>query len=201
MGNATVDVWLAATTGLKPETLKLKTHRNGLADSVPEIFPSPYLNQPGGVLGDLAMKSFSELTGKEKSSERLRWICVPAAAVLGVFVLRIIAGFVMMPALALLSGSAAMPASDFRRFFLSCVSGILTAAVFVIAGAKTAPRGRLATAIVLAGLWSLSALGSHALVHLSQGTPHYTHFVVEAVGAAGAAVAIGYSEKSNGRRR
>src|SRR2546426_11861014 len=147
------------------------------------------------------MKSFSELTGKEKSTELLRWICVPVAAVLGVLALRLIAGFVMSPALAQLSGAAAMPASDFRRFFLSCVSGILTAAVFVIAGAKTAPRGRLATAIVLAGLWSLAALSSHVLVHLSHGTPHYTHFVVEAVGAAGAAVAICYSEKSKGRRQ
>ena len=141
------------------------------------------------------MKSSSELTGKEKSTELLRWICVPAAAVLGVLALRLIAGFVMPPVLAQLSGSAAMPASDFRRFFLSCVSGILTAAVFVIAGTKTAPRGRLATAIVLAGLWSLAALNSHVLVHLSQNTPHYAHFVVEAVGAAGAAVAVGYSEK------
>lgn len=147
------------------------------------------------------MKSFSELTGKEKSTEQLRWFCVPAVAVLGVLALRIIAGFVMTPVLAQLPGSAAMPASDFRRFFLPCVSGILTAAVFVIAGAKTAPRGRLATAIVLAGLWSLAALCSHVLVHLSRGTPHYTHFVVEAVGAAGAAVAIGYSEKSKGRRQ
>ncbi len=87
-----------------------------------------------------------------------------------------------------------MPASDFRRFFLHSVSGILTAAIFVIAGSKTAPRGRLATAIVLAGLWSLAALSSHVLVHLSQGTPHYTHFVVEAVVEAGAAVAISFSE-------
>lgn len=147
------------------------------------------------------MKSFSELTGKEKSIELLRWVCVPVAAVLGVFVLRTIAGFVMMPALAQFSGSAAMPASDFRRFFLHSLAGILTAAVFVIAGAKTAPRGRLATAIVLAGLWSLAALTSHVLVHLSQGTPHYMHFLVEAVGAAGAAVAIGYSEKSKGQRQ
>lgn len=144
------------------------------------------------------MKSFSELTRKEKGTELLRWLCVPAAAVLGVLALRIIAGFVMRPALAQLSGSAAMPASDFRRFVLHSASGILTAAVFVIAGAKTAPRGRLATASVLAGLWSLAALSSHVLVHLSQGTPHYTHFVVEAVGAAGAAVAICYSEKPKG---
>ena len=154
---------------------------------------------PAGVLGNLAIKSFSELTGKEKSTELLRWICVPAAAVLGVLALRFIVGFVMPRAAAQLPGSAAMPASEFR-LFLHSVSGILTAAVFVIAGAKTAPRGRLATALVLAGLWSLAALSSHVLVHLSQGTPHYTHFVVEAVGAAGAAVAIGYSEKSKGRR-
>ena len=117
------------------------------------------------------MKSFSELTGKEKSIERLRWICVPAAAVLGVLGLRIIAGFVMPPVLAQLSGSAAMPASDFRRFFLHSLSGILTAAVFVIAGAKTAPRGRLATASVLAGLWSVAALMSHVLMRPSRGHP------------------------------
>lgn len=147
-------------------------------------------------LGNRVMKSFSELTGKEKITELLLWLCVPAAAVLGVLALRLIAGFVMPPVLAQLPGSAAMPASDFGRVFLHSVSGILTAAVFVIAGAKTAPRGRLATAIVLAGLWGLAALSSHVLVHLSQGTPHYMHFFVEAMGAAGAAVAIGYSEKS-----
>ena len=158
---------------------------------------------PVGVLVfvNLAMKSFSELTGKEKSTELLRWVCVPAAAVLGVLALRIIVGFVMPRAAAQLPGSVAMHTSDFRRFFLHSVSSILTAAVFVIAGAKTAPSGRLATASVLAGLWSLAALSSHVLVHLSQGTPHYTHFVVEAVGAAGAAVVIGCSEKSKGRRQ
>ena len=145
------------------------------------------------------MKSFSELTGKEKSIELLRWICVPAAAVLGVLAVHLIARFVMPPALAQPPGSAAMPAPDFYRIYLLWIFRILMVAGFVIAGAKTAPRGRLATAIVLAGLWILSALSSHVLVHLSRGKPHYTHFVVEAVAAAGAAVAIGYSEKSKGR--
>jgi hypothetical protein len=44
-------------------------------------FYFPPLNQPVCVLvlGNLAMKSFAELTGKEKSTERPRWICVPAA--------------------------------------------------------------------------------------------------------------------------
>ena len=147
------------------------------------------------------MRSFSELTGKEKSAELLQWLCVPAAAVLGVLALRIIVGFVMQHVLAQLSGSAAMPASDFRRFFLSCLNGLLTAAVFVIAGAKTAPRGRLATAIVLAGLWSFYALGSHVLVQTSRGVRNYTDFVVEVVAAAGAAVVVGCSEKSRRRRQ
>lgn len=110
------------------------------------------------------------------------------------------AGFVMPRVLAQLPGSVAMPTSDFRRFFLHSVSGLLTAAVSVIAGAKTAPRGRLATASVLAGLWSLSALMSHVLMQSSRGIRNYTDFVVEAVAATGAAVAICSSEKSKGRR-
>lgn len=145
------------------------------------------------------MKPFSVLTRTEKRIELLRWLGVPVAAVLGVVVLHIIAGLVVSRAVAQIPDSDAVPGSDFRQFFLRSLSGILPAAVFVLAGAKTAPRGRLATAIVLTGLWSLSALTSHVLVHLSQGTPHYMHFLVEAVGAAGAAVAIGYSEKSKGR--
>ncbi len=147
------------------------------------------------------MKSFSELTGKEKSTELLRWICVPAAAVFVVFAFRSIAGFVMPPAVAQLPGSSAMPASDFYRIYLPWIFRILMGAVFVIAGAKTAPRCCLATAIVLAVLWSLISLNIHVLVHLSQGTPHYTHFIVEAVAAVGAAGSILYSEKSKGRRR
>lgn len=147
------------------------------------------------------MKSFSERTGKEKNTELLRWVCVPAAAVLGVLAPRIIAGFVMQPVLDLLSGSALSAASDFLRFALHYLTGILTAAVFVIAGAKTAPRGRLATAIVLAGFWCLYALGSHVLVQTSRGVRNYTDFVVEVVAAAGAAVVVGYSEESRGRRQ
>lgn len=103
-------------------------------------------------------------------------------------------------AAAKLPGSVAMPTSDFRRFFLHSVAGILMAAVFVIAGAKTALRGQLATASILAGLWSLSALMSHALMQSSRGIRNYTDFLVEAVAATGAAVAICSSEKLKGRR-
>ena len=106
----------------------------------------------------------------------------------------------MRPVLDLLSGSALSAASDFLRFALHCLTGILTAAAFVIAGAKTAPRGRLATAIVLTGLWSFYALGSHVLVQTSRGVRNYADFVVEVVAAAGAAVVVGYSEESRRRR-
>ena len=119
---------------------------------------------------------------------------------LGVFALRIITGFVMRPVLDLLSGSALSAASDFLRFALHYLTGILTAAVFVIAGAKPAPRRRFVTAIVLAGLWSCYALGSHVLVQTSRGVRNYADFVVEVVAAAGAAVVVGYSEESRRRR-
>lgn len=83
-----------------------------------------------------------------------------------------------------------MPTSDSSRVILRSLSGILTGAIFVIAGAKLAPRGRLATAIVLAGLWCLAALSSHVLMQSSRGLQNYTDFLAEAVGAAVAAVAI-----------
>ena len=88
------------------------------------------------------MKSFPELTGKEKSIELLRWCCVPVASLLGIVALRIIAGLVMSPALAHLSGAATMSTSDFGRVILHGAFRTLTATVFVITGAKTAQIGR-----------------------------------------------------------
>ena len=43
------------------------------------------------------MKSFSELTGKEKAVEFLRWAFVPCAALLAVIVPGVIARFLMPP--------------------------------------------------------------------------------------------------------
>ncbi|MBI5761038.1 MAG: hypothetical protein HZA46_21145 [Planctomycetales bacterium] len=146
------------------------------------------------------MKSFSELTGKEKSIEWLRWICVPPAAVLASLAPRIVVSLVISPAVARLRGTPAMPVSDFSRYFLARIFTIVVGAAFVIAGAKTVPRFRFATAVVLAVGWILYSLTSHVLVHLGRGTPHYTDFVIAGAGAAGGAVYIFYSEKSKGRR-
>jgi hypothetical protein len=149
---------------------------------------------------DRAMKSFSELTGKEKSIECLRWICVPPAAVLASLAPRIVASLVMSPVVALLPGTPAMPASDFSRYFLHRIFTVVMGAAFVIAGARTAPRYRFATAAVLAVGWVAYSLASHVLVHLGRGTPHYTDFVIAAVAAAGGAAYIFHSEKSKGSR-
>lgn len=140
------------------------------------------------------MKRFSELTGKEKLIELLRWLLVPAAAVLAVFALRFVAGLLMPPALAQLPGTPVPPVSAFRRFVLPRIFGILSAAVFVIAGAKTAPRRRIPAAVALAIVWGFYSLMSHILVHPGRGLPHYVDFAVAFLAAAGAAAYVLHSE-------
>ena len=144
------------------------------------------------------MKPLTELTGKETSIELLRWILVPAAAVFVVFALRQLAGLLMPPALAQPPGISPATLSDLQRFVLPRLLGCLMAAAFVVVGAKTAPRWRHTTALVLAGLWIAYSLMDHVLVHLGRGIPHYTDFVLAIVSAAGAAAYIWYSEKSRG---
>ncbi len=144
------------------------------------------------------MKSFSDLTSKEKTVELLRWIGVAPAAVIAGMAPGVIARLVIPPVLAEPLGSPPTPAPAFSRSILFWVIGILMGAAFVIAGAKTAPRYRGTTAIVLASLSILYSLMSHVVVHLGRGTPHYTDFAVAAIAAACAAAYIVYSEKSKG---
>ena len=142
------------------------------------------------------MKSFSERTGKEKAIELLRWVLVPCVAVLAGFVVpRLIANFLMPPALAQPPGTPRVPPSDFQRFYLPWIATILMGAAFVIAGAKTAPRGRFATALVLVTLWTLYSLMWHVLVHPVRDIRHYTQFLVATLAAASGAAYIAYSEK------
>ena len=143
------------------------------------------------------MKSFSELTGTEKAVEVVRWVCVPAAAVLGVLALGIVANFVMPPAVAQLPGTPVAPPSEFRRFILPPLSRVVMAATFVIAGAMMAPRRRFAPAIVLAVLWILYSFGYDVLVHGGGGIKYYANFAVAVAAALGAA-SIFYSAKSKG---
>lgn len=142
------------------------------------------------------MKLFSELTGKEKTIEVLRWFCVTPAAVLASLAPRLTAGLLMSPAVAQPIGMPRLPDSDYSRFLLRLIFDLIMGAGFVIGGAKMAPRYRLATAIVLAVVWGVYSLLIHVLVHLGRGTPHYMHFAVAAVAAGVGAAYIFKSENS-----
>lgn len=145
------------------------------------------------------MKSFSELTGKEKSLELLRWLLVPAVAAVIVVAPGFIASIVMPRAAAQLPGTPPLPVAELSRIVLPWIVHGLTGAAVVIAGAKTAPRGRLATASLLSVLWILSALLSHVLTQPSPGIRNYSHFGVAALSAVAGAVYVFNSEKSKGR--
>jgi len=147
------------------------------------------------------MRSFSELTGREKAVEVVRWFCVPAAAVLIVVAVRIVASFAMPPVYAQPPGTPVVLTSDFQRFVLARILGALMIASSVLAGAFVAPRYRLAAALVLAGLWTVYSLLSHVLVHLGRGKPHYLDFTIAALAAIGAAAYIFYSERAKGDTR
>ena len=143
------------------------------------------------------MKRFSELTGQEKALELLRWLCVPLVAALGVVAVGMFAGAVISPILAQLPGTLATPPSDFQRFVLHRMFGVLMGLAFVIGGALTAPRGHTITAVVLAALWILYAFLMHVAVHWGRGKTQYIDFAL-AVIATGAATWIIYSMKSKG---
>lgn len=140
------------------------------------------------------MKPFSELTSQEKAAELLRWVLVPVAAVVAVYVLLLIARVALPPAMARLPGTPPPPVSDFQRI-APRVFGVLMAALFVLAGAKVAPRWRLVTALVLAGLWIGFSFSIHIYVHLGRGRPNYLDFALAVVAASLATTLIGYAEQ------
>src|SRR5262245_50576737 len=145
------------------------------------------------------MKSFSELTGQEKAIELLRWFLVPVASVAVVFLLILISQVAKPSAMAQLPGTATLPVSDFQRWVLPRIFNVLMSAGFVFVGAKVAPRGRLATALVLAALWIAYSFLIHVYVHLGRGTPNYWHFALSVIAPLLAAALIGYSQRSTGR--
>jgi len=142
------------------------------------------------------MKSFSELNGKEKAIELFRWLLVPVASVAVVFVLILISRIAMPPAMAQLPGTAPPPVSDFQRWMIPRIFNVLISAGLVFAGAKMAPRGRLATALVLAALWISYSFLIHIYVHLGRGTPNYLHFALSVIAPLLAAALISYAERS-----
>ncbi len=137
------------------------------------------------------MKSFSELTRKEKGIELLRWISVLPAAVLGDYAGYVIGGILVW--LALTVGLVNPPSDDsgFNRSLRYLIWMFPKGVACVIAGAKTAPRCRLATASVVAVLWMLWT----DMIHRFAGPT-----VVATAVAAGCGVAfIFVSEKSKTR--
>jgi len=149
-----------------------------------------------------SMKPFSDLTGKEKSIEVLRWICVPVAALVGAMAVPMVLRLLIPPPMAQLPGTPPTPGADVQRYVLPWIAPIVMSLPMVIAGAKTAPRWRLATAIVLAVLWALYAIQYYLVVHWVNGSGgHNAHFAVAiASGAAGVAY-VYFSEKARGRPR
>jgi hypothetical protein len=137
------------------------------------------------------VNSFSELTRKEKNTELLRWVSVLPAAVIGRLAAQIIIGVVTR--LAVNSGWFTLGESQFVHYLQILVFYSPKEAAFVIAGAKMAPRGRLATTIVLAVAGILMSLIVHVLGQATPGVVNYTHFAAEAAGAVSGAVYIFFS--------
>jgi membrane-bound acyltransferase YfiQ involved in biofilm formation len=103
------------------------------------------------------VKSFSELTRKEKSIELLRWVLIPCVGVLiGRVIPRLITVLLWWPIITHIHLSRIGPVSHWKMETsrLLLVSIVLGAA-FVVAGAKMAPRARVMTAFVLGTFWTL----------------------------------------------
>jgi hypothetical protein len=156
----------------------------------------PRWHNSGVLLGhfryDGAMRPFSELTDGGKLIEVVRWLCVLPAAMLGSFVVQLIVGAVVQ--IADNSGLGILGDSKIAyslRLFLFYVP---RESVFVIAGAMTAPRHQMATAIVLTVLGICLSLMTHVVgQHLAGnhvGLVNYTHFFAESAGAVGGAAYI-----------
>ena len=135
------------------------------------------------------MKSFSELTRREKGIELLRWVCVlPVALVVRHIVQILMFLVVVRPLLSELSYEG------FDRWLRHLTVGLSGGAAFIIAGAKTAPRFRRATAVVLAVVSIVVAVRIHWFPHRDD-----IPIVAEAVAVACGAAYVFYSEKTKGR--
>ena len=139
------------------------------------------------------MKTFSELTGKEKLIEVLRWIAVLPAAALGGAAAHILIILGNSPGCT--RGMINPDESIIDRLMVVTISNIAFGATVVIAGAKTAPRARRVTAFVLTGLLIFT---SGMLVTVLIGKPtafaDYLAVVVATASAIGGAIYIHVQE-------
>jgi hypothetical protein len=109
----------------------------------------------------------------------LRWLLVLPVAILAAYV----AHFVIGMAAWLVLGSYASVQSTGIYYLRLLLFYAPKEAAFVIAGAKVAPRGHLATAFGLAAIAILISLIVHVLGQQSVGVTNYTHFTAESAGA------------------
>jgi hypothetical protein len=144
---------------------------------------------------DAEVKSFSELSGRAKAVEVLRWIGVFPAALLArlafhttvaaIYRTKAIAGGIVPDKSALV---------DWLQLWIFDPTPI---AIFVVAGAIMAPRCRHTTAILLAALAIGLSLTIHVLLPESVGANNYKHFTAESAGAiAGVAFTFFLAAKS-----
>ena len=125
----------------------------------------------------MCMKSFSELAGREKTGEVLRWFAVLPAAMLSRFT-------VLMIGSGLKSFTAMVPA------LASLVREMPVAAAIVFVGSQVAPRFRVATAWFLAAIWVVISVISHLIAPTTLGLWNWLDAVFAITGATGAAAFV-----------
>jgi hypothetical protein len=143
------------------------------------------------------MKSFSELTGKEKSIELIRWLLVPCVSVLiGLVIPRLITDLLWWPIITRIHLSRIGPVSHWKMEAsrLLLVSIVLGAA-FVVAGAKMAPKARVTTGFLLGTFWTLYWFYSDVLVVPHRDGFSYVRAFFATLSAASGVGFIAYSEK------
>ena len=143
------------------------------------------------------MKSFSELTGKEKSIELIRWLLVPCMGVLiGWVIPRLSTDLLWWPIVTQIHLSRIGPVSHWKmettRLLLA---SIVLGAAFVVAGAKMAPKARVMTAFLLGTFWTLSWFYSDVLVVPHRDGLSYVRAFFATLSAASGVGFIAYSEK------
>jgi hypothetical protein len=126
--------------------------------------------------------------------EVVRWVCVLPSAWLAGMAPRFIDRLVRPPALALPPGTPRPTVSDFQRIYLPHLLGFVMATLFVVVGAKMAPRSRLAVASVLAFLWMIFCYLIHVRPHGSYELRYLTQFIVATLAALAATAYIWNSE-------
>jgi hypothetical protein len=135
--------------------------------------------------------------GRRIVVEVLRWICVLPAAFLAEFAVQVIT--TLVPQGDMFKWGDASPSPIVFALQL-LVAYTIPKAAAVVAGAKMAPRFRLATSIVLAASVTLMTLSDHVIFQSNPGITNYSHFTAETAGAVFGAAYIFYSEKVRPRK-